>query len=320
MTPPDMAILAERMSTILPGPVEIAADRLTYAGKAIPVVNGVLRFRQDSGYNETFALQWHRFQTEQLDDVNGSAESMTRFRETDWPLGDLAGKRVLEAGSGAGRFTRILGRNGADLFTFDYSGAIDANRNNNAAIGTVTFMQCDILDMPFAPGRFDYVFCHGVLQHTPDPKGAFMALAGMVAPGGRISIDVYRKDGLIRPWKSKYLWRPITTRMDPETLLRFLEWFIPKWLPIDTAIKSIPYLGNYLGSIIPCWNYSNRQLSDEQKAQWAIMDTFDALAPTYDLPASIGDVQDWFREAGLTEVVVRPGGNGVVGNGRKPKE
>jgi len=318
MTQSDTAVLAERLSAILPGPVTATASGLSYAGGVVPVIDDILRFRHDSGYNTTFALQWHRFRTEQLDDVNGSQESMTRFRETGWSVAELAGKRVLEAGAGAGRFTRILGSSGAKLYSFDYSAAIDANRQNNAKVGDITFMQADILDMPFVPGSFDYVFCHGVLQHTPDPKGGFMALARMLVPGGRISIDVYRKDGLIRPWKSKYIWRPITTRMKPETLLRFLEWFIPKWLPVDTAIKKIPYLGNYLGSVIPCWNYWNRQLSDEQKVKWAIMDTFDALAPAYDLPATIDNVRAWFREAGLVDVEIRPGGNGVVGNGRAP--
>jgi len=38
--------------------------------------------------------------------------------------------------------------------------------------------------------------------------------------------------------------------MKLETLLAFLEWFIPKWLPIDTGIKRIPKLGSYLGSVI----------------------------------------------------------------------
>jgi SAM-dependent methyltransferase len=319
MTQPSNTLLVDRLAAILPGPVVGAGSSLTYAGGNVPVIDGVVRFRQDSGYNTTFALQWHRFRTEQLDDVNGSQESMTRFRETDWSVAELAGKRVLEAGAGAGRFTRILGSSGATLYSFDYSAAIDANHQNNAEIGNITFMQADILNMPFAHGRFDYVFCHGVLQHTPDPKGGFMALTRMLAPGGKISVDVYRKDGLIRPWKAKYLWRPVTTRMPPERLLRFLEWFIPKWLPFDTAIKKIPYLGNYLGSVIPCWNYWNRQLSDEQKIKWAIMDTFDALAPPYDLPATIDDVRAWFHEAGLVDVVVRPGGNGVVGNGRAPE-
>jgi SAM-dependent methyltransferase len=279
---------------------------------------GVLRFREDSGYNESFALQWNRFKTNQLDSVNGTSLSMRRFAETGWEIADLRGRTVLEAGCGAGRFTRVFAEAGARLVSFDYSAAVDACAENNGHFPNVTLLQCDIFDMPFRKGAFDYVFCHGVLQHTPDPKGAFMALASMVKPGGRLSIDVYRKDGLIRPWKSKYIWRPLTTRMKPEALLAFLEWFIPKWLPIDTAIKRIPKLGNYLGSVIPCWNYFQTDLSRDQKRAWAIMDTFDALAPAYDLPAGLEDVQAWFAELGWSDIEVKPGGNGVVGNGCKP--
>lgn len=317
MTQPDTAILAKRLSAILPGPVAANENGVSYAGGAVPVIDGIVRFRQDSGYNVTFALQWNRFRTEQMDDVNGSEETMIRFRETGWHIDWLAGKRVLEAGSGAGRFTRILCTTGAQLFTFDYSTAVDANCQTNSGIGDVTFMQADIMNMPFAPGSFDYVFCHGVLQHTPDPKGAFMALTRMLSPGGRISVDTYRKDGLIRPWKSKYIWRPITTRVPPEKLLRFLEWFIPIWLPVDTTLNKVKHLANYLRSVIPCWNYWDRPLSDEQKLQWSIMDTFDALAPAYDIPATIDDVRRWFVEAGLTDIEVRPGGNGVIGNARR---
>jgi hypothetical protein len=50
------------------------------------------------------------------------------------------------------------------------------------------------------------------------------------------------------------------------------------------------------------------------------MDTFDALAPTYDLPVRLEDVRAWFDELGWVDVEVRPGGNGVVGNGRRPIE
>ncbi len=279
---------------------------------------GVLRYREDSGYNKSFALQWNRFKTNQIDGVNGTGLSMRRFAETGWEIADLRGRTVLEAGCGAGRFTRVFAEAGARLVSFDYSAAVDACAENNGHFPNVTLLQCDIFDMPFRKGAFDYVFCHGVLQHTPDPKGAFMALASMVKPGGRLSIDVYRKDGLIRPWKSKYIWRPLTTRMKPEALLAFLEWFIPKWLPIDTAIKRIPKLGSYLGSVIPCWNYFQTDLSPDQKRAWAIMDTFDALAPAYDLPARLEDVQAWFAELGWKDIEVKPGGNGVVGNGRKP--
>ncbi len=287
-------------------------------GRTIPIIGGVVRFRQDEGYNHSFALQWGRFRTNQLDEVNDTGLSMNRFHESGWTPEQLSGRLVLEAGCGAGRFTSILAQSGARLLSFDYSSAVDVSRENNAHKGMVAFVQADIFDLPFAPGRFDFVFCHGVLQHTPDPEAAFHNLVRMLKPGGRISVDVYRKDGLIRPWKSKYLWRWLTTRMPPDKLLAFLEWFIPKWLPIDTAIKSIPYAGNYFGSIIPCWNYMHTPLSQEQKRAWAIMDTFDALAPAYDLPAHIDDVRRWAVTAGLEDIDVHPGGNGVVANGRRP--
>jgi SAM-dependent methyltransferase len=309
----DLDLLAD----VLPGPIA-SGDGLAFNGRAVPVRGGIVRFREDDGYNGSFALQRRRFKTNQIDAINGTRLSLWRFAETGWPEADLAGKLVLEAGCGAGRFTRLLAEAGARLVTFDYSGAIDICRENNGRFSNVVFLQCDIFDMPFRPGAFDYVFCHGVLQHTPDPKAAFMALARHVAPGGRISIDIYRKDGLVRPWKSKYLWRPLTRRMRPERLLAFLEWFIPKWLPIDTAIKRIPRLGNYLGAVIPCWNYYFTDLPPEQKRAWAVMDTFDALAPLYDNPVRLEEVRAWFEELGWPGAEVRPGGNGVVGNARRP--
>jgi hypothetical protein len=70
--------------------------------------------------------------------------------------------------------------------------------------------------------------------------------------------------------------------------------------------------------LIPCWNYCYLPLTAQQKREWAILDTFDALAPAYDLPQSEETIQRWFEQSGLTEIRVRIGGNGVLGNGRAP--
>ncbi len=304
---------------VLPPSTVFSGGVVRVDGCEFPVKGGVLRFREDDDYNTSFGLQWHRFRRNQFDGDNGTDLSRRRFAETDWSDADLKGRLVLESGCGAGRFTRILADAGSRLVSFDYSSAVEVNRENNAGRG-IAFLQCDVFEMLFREGTFDFIFCHGVLQHTPDPERAFRELVKMLKPGGRISIDVYRKDGLIRPWKSKYLWRWLTTRMSPTRLMNVVIWYVPRWLPIDTFIKRIPVVGTYLGSVIPCWNYYYTQLSPEQKVQWAIMDTYDALAPRFDIPAHIDDVQRWFRDAGLMEVVVRPGGNGVVGNGRRPIE
>jgi hypothetical protein len=139
-----------------------------------------------------------------------------------------------------------------------------------------------------------------------------------VKPGGRLAIDSYRKAWELQPYKSKYLWRPLTTRMPRERLLRVIRWYVPRWLPVDTIIKKIPVIGNTLGMVVPCWNYCFLPLTPQQQTEWAILDTFDALAPAYDLPHSEKTILEWFKEAGLEEIRVRVGGNGVLGNGRAP--
>ena len=304
-----------------PGSIrQLTAERLCLNGKSVPIRDGVIRFREDDGYNASFAHQWKRFATPQLDHVNQTSLTRSRFmRETGWTFEELKDQLILEAGCGAGRFTKLMADAGANLVSFDYSCAVDVARKNAGDDANLLFLQCDILDMPFRDGAFDRVFCHGVLQHTPDPERAFFALSRVLRPGGCMSIDAYLKDGKIRPWKSKYLWRPISTRISHEALLSLLEWFIPKWLPVDTLIKRLPILGNYLGAIVPCWNYFYTDLPPELKTQWAILDTFDALAPKFDIPVRLRDVERWFRAAGYERYEVREGGNGVVGNGIKAR-
>lgn len=295
-------------------------DFLEINQRSYPITDDVVRFRSGDGYSESFALQWSRFQKDQYDSANGTRIYRERYlKETGWPDdGSLESEIILEAGCGAGAFSQHILASGASLVSFDFSSAVDVAMSHNKS-ERVVYCQADILDMPFEPGSFDRVFCHGVLQHTPNPRQAFLELCRMVKPGGFISIDVYKKDWRIRPWKSKRLWRWLTTRIDGRKLLKFIEWYIPRWLPIDTRIKSIPKLGSVLGAVIPCWNYFRRkELTQSQLVQWAIMDTFDALAPKYDIPASLSEVREWFKEARFENYEVRDGGNGVVGNGQKP--
>ena len=52
--------------------------------------------------------------------------------------------------------------------------------------------------------------------------------------------------------------------------------------------------------------------------EWAYLDTFDMLAPRYDIPQTLRTVRGWFSEAGLTEVEVEFGYNGIQGRGKTP--
>ena len=308
----------EPLARALPG-AKLERNALRWRGRDVPVRDGIVRFRDDDGYNASFARQWKTFSREQIDALNGTQLSRERVqRETGWRLDEMTAELVLEAGCGAGRFTEVLAATGCNLVAFDYSSAVEVSAENNRGRRNISFAQADLLDLPFPDGVFDRVFCHGVIQHTPDPAAAFRALDRVLKSGGKLSFDAYLKDGTVQVWKAKYLWRPITTRTDPARLLAFLEWFIPKWLPLDTMIKRVPVLGRYLGAIVPCMNYFYLPLSAAEKRRWAVMDTFDALAPTYDNPVRLEEARRWFRDAGYVEFEVREGGNGLVGNGVKP--
>lgn len=274
-------------------------------------------------YTRTFGEQWNRYRQTQIDKFNQTTLSRDRlFRGTGWKPQELAGQKILEIGCGAGRFTQVLLDAGADVYAIDSSAAVNACRVNNGPHPRLHIVQADLYAPPFRDGVFDKVFCYGVLQHTPEVKRAFMSLISPLRPDGQIAMDVYNKrkgwDRVSR-WESKRLWRPLTTRLPLGRLVRLVEFYIPLWLPIDTFLERIPLIGRLFTSLIPCWNYTKKlPLSKTQIKEWAILDTLDALSAKYDFPQWIEDVRTWFEEAGLIEINVRFGGNGILGNGRKP--
>lgn len=286
----------------------------------VPVRGGIPRFVQDAGYAESFGEQWNRYRRVQLDSATGRTHSRERFfGGTGWTPGELAGERVLDAGCGAGRFTEVLLEAGARVWAVDASSAVEACLANVGPHPGLTVIQADLLALPFRPGCFDRVFCYGVLQHTPDPRRSFLALVEQLRPGGSIAADVYRKLPYVDRWTSKYLWRPLTTRLPRGLLGRLVEWYVPKWLPVDTRLARVPKLGRFLVAAVPCWNYTGLlELSPEELEAWAVLDTFDALSPHYDKPQTLEAVEAWCREAGLADVDVRYGGNGILINARRP--
>lgn len=304
----------EEQREIKTGELVCAVDGLT-----VPIRGFLPRFVPNSGYSENFGEQWNRFRRTQLDKFNGTTLSRERFYSgTGWSPEELKGARVLEAGCGAGRFTQVMLDAGAQVYSVDLSSAVDACLANNGPREQLCVAQADLCRIPFQRHSFDKVFCYGVLQHTPDPRASFMNLVPFLKPGGELAVDVYLKGWALEPYKSKYLYRPLTTRMPRNVLFRMLQWYIPKWLPMDTFIKRLPLIGRVLGMGVPCWNYHYLPLSHEQQVEWAILDTFDALAPVYDDPQTPDAVSEWFRSAHLTDVRVRIGGNGVLGNGKAP--
>lgn len=278
------------------------------------VHNSVPRFVSEENYAQSFGFQWSIHQKTQLDSYTGLSVSRKRlFDVTGWPA-KMPGQRILEAGSGAGRFTECLTETGAEIFSFDYSNAVNANWRNNGQCDRLQLFQADMRKLPLKIGSFDKVMCLGVLQHTPNPSESFQFLAEMVRPGGELVIDVYRRDFLaLLQWK--YVLRPLTKRVPQHALYKAISWVVPLLQPVAKNMRRVA--GRAGARIAPIVDFSHLGLSEELNKEWTILDTFDMYAPAYDRPQTHDQVGQWYRAAGFEDVVVASGPNGLVGRGRR---
>lgn len=305
---------------IVDGCVKSGTLRTRNSQNCYPIVAFIPRFVSHDNYARNFGLEWNIHSRTQYDSASGHELSRKRFfEETRWPSG-LAGETVLEVGSGSGRFTEHALSTGATVVSFDYSQAVEANYASNGRHHNLLLVQASVFEMPFAARSFDRVFCFGVLQHTPDPHKVFLALEKMLKPGGALAADVYIKNFARWALPFKYWVRPFTKGREPERLYPFVKQYVDFMWPLARLIRRIPRIGPSLNWKLLIADYSQHlaNADDETLRQWAYLDTFDMLSPRYDNPQTVRTFRRWFREAGLTEIDVGRGFNGVEGRGRKP--
>jgi len=276
-----------------------------------PVICGIPRFVPRENYASGFGLEWTKHARTQYDSYSGIPASEQRFfGQTHWPR-DLRGELVLEVGGGSGRFTEQAANTGATVVSLDYSYAVDANYASNGSRRNVLVIQADVFAMPFRPGTFDRLFCFGMLQHTPSPSRAFLALPRVLKSGGVLCADIY-KVALIRTiLQTKYWVRPFTRNMNPDRLYaRVKSWVNFMW-PLASVIRRLPkgYAVNWRLLVA---DYSFLGLTGDMLKEWAYLDTFDMLAPRYDRPATLGTFRQWAIEAGLANVEAEYTPHGVV--------
>lgn len=272
-------------------------------------------------YTKSFSYQWKKFPKSQIDSKNKNKLSADRFRYTGWTKEELNGKSVLEVGSGAGRFTEILMDSSANLFTIDSSDAIYVNFQNHKKhknIENTFFIKNSVENDIFNKNSFDYIFCYGVIQHTKDPFKTLDYLIDKLNYKGKLSVDFYRKWLIPICWNHpKYLWRPVTTRMNKEKLMKIIEFYIPIYLPIDTLIKKIfGKLGLVICGLIPipCWNYYSMIDDKKKNLELAILDTFDALSAKYDYPFTKKQINSYMKKYNNCQFELKYGSNGIVLN------
>jgi SAM-dependent methyltransferase len=298
---------------------DVASGELT-CGRCVqswPILSGVPRFVGSDNYASNFGLQWNHFRQTQLDSWSGQSISRDRLlRQTGWSPEDFAGKLVLDVGCGTGRFAEIALQCGATVVAVDYSSAVDACWRNLKAHPRLHVVQADIYALPLKKGTFDLVYCLGVLQHTPDVHMSFSALPPLLANDGWLVVDSYLWSfrSFCHP---RFLLRPVTKRMHADRLFSLVQSFAPPLLSLSRVVGKVPVVGRLLKRLVPVANYEGSYpLTERQLVEWAVLDTFDWLAPRYDQPQRPATLRRWFEESGLRDVEVFMADH-LTGRGRR---
>src|SRR5271166_7111516 len=105
------------------GALQIADDRpqsldCPACGARYPVVRGIPRLAGDT-YAASFGRQWNRYDVARTEEDEATFEVKTGVNPKT-----LAGKLVLDAGGGGGRYTRLAGSYGASVIGVDLSAAV----------------------------------------------------------------------------------------------------------------------------------------------------------------------------------------------------
>lgn len=282
--------------------------KCTNCQKEFPITNSIPRFVEVDNYASSFGYQWNLFRKEQLDSHNGTKISAKRFfSETGWTSEELNGKLVVDIGCGAGRFLDVSSGTGAEVIGVDLSSAVDAARQNLADRPNAQLVQASIYELPFRPGTFDFCYCIGVIQHTPDPVKSLESIAKIVRQGGKFAVTIYERRRWFTMLYSKFWLRPITKKMSQATLLKSIQTVMPVLFPVTDILFRIPVLGRLFMFLIPIANYVNEpELSKEQRKAWAILDTFDMLSPQFDQPMVEQETVEVLQKSNIGKITRLP--------------
>jgi 2-polyprenyl-3-methyl-5-hydroxy-6-metoxy-1,4-benzoquinol methylase len=257
----------------------------------IPIRNGIARFTPDISYSSgNFGLLREEFAELQLDSCNGTTDRLnTILYRTKWPREYFKDKLILECGCGVGPDTEILLSLGARVVAVDLAGLDIAKKNlskhenrNNALL-----VQASITDLPFDKKTFDIVFCHRVLQHTPDAEATLAHILQFVKDKGAVFVHSY-SDHPYQRLRWKYFLRPITATMSSKLLFKIIRSGAPFFYGLTTMICKYKWGRDLAYRFIPFCNHRYhppfKDKSDKFIMSYGIHDTFDALSPKYDRP------------------------------------
>ncbi|MDR5892474.1 methyltransferase domain-containing protein [Halomonas mongoliensis] len=110
---------------------------------------------------------------------------------------ELHGQPLLDVGGGLGQLAGWFAERGHAVTLAEPSGEMLARAGEFLAGQEVRLIQAPLQALPEqAPGPWSLIACHAVLEWLGDPRTALATLAGLLAPGGQLSLMVFNRDAL----------------------------------------------------------------------------------------------------------------------------
>jgi SAM-dependent methyltransferase len=199
-----------------------------------------------------FGQQWKQFPNP-IDEFHSSEEILRDTVQGLFELSEIAGKRVLEIGSGSGRVLEILRR-------FGPSKLVGVEPSDHALVLKERFASNPEVRIVRARGdeqlneKFDACFLIGVLHHIPEPEPVLRNILNSLAGDGRLVVWVYGREGISQLGVYAIMGLRIVTTRVPDRLLQAFSSFLAACirlyghLAIRTGAANLPMKG-YLSHV-----------------------------------------------------------------------
>ena len=109
--------------------------------------------------------------------------------------------RIVDVGGGTGGFAVPLAELGHRVQVIDPSpdalASLDRRAREYGVADLVTGQQGDLADLASLVDEADLVLCHGVLEMVDDPAASLGAIAGVLRPGGHLSLLVAQRHAAV---------------------------------------------------------------------------------------------------------------------------
>lgn len=152
----------------------------------------------DAAYAKNDEILTHDVLARNLADLEDMFRLRGHLATSEMTLDQLAGKKVLEIGPGAGGHSALFAKYGAEMTSVDITfhraraTQVKFDLMDGSALNCHA-LQGDAENLPFPDSSFDIVYSNGVLHHTPDTEKAIAEVHRLVKPGGQAVIMLYCK-------------------------------------------------------------------------------------------------------------------------------